>query len=65
MSVALVTPETAATLAEVSIALVSAAVVLAVLTVTGVALSTALHIHRSRAAIARHRFGVLHVRKRQ
>ena len=30
-----------------------------------VALSTAVHIHRSRASIAQHRFGVLHVRKRQ
>lgn len=63
MTVALMSPETATTLYQVSFALLGVAAVVATFAVTAVAFSTALYIHRSRAAIARHRFGEIDVRK--
>ncbi|WP_026783132.1 hypothetical protein [Pleomorphomonas koreensis] len=63
MNVALMSPETATVLSQVSVALLGVAAVVAAFVVTAVALSTALYIHRSRAAIARHRFGEIDVRK--
>ena len=56
MTIALMSPETASTLSQVSVALLGVAAVVAAFVVTAVALSTAIYIHRSRAAIARHRF---------
>ena len=56
MTVALMSPETVSTLSSVSVALLGVAAVVAAFAVTAVALSTAIYIHRSRTAIARHRF---------
>lgn len=63
MSVALMSPETATTLSHITVALLGVAVVLAAFAITAVALSTAFHLHRHRAAIARLRFGEVHDRK--
>ena len=63
MTVALMSPETAAVLTQLSVALIGVAAVVAAFIITAVALSTALCIHRSRAAIARLRSGEIDVRK--
>lgn len=63
MTVALMSPETATVLSQASFALLGVAAVVAAFAVTAVAVSTAFYIHRSRAAVARYRFGEIDVRK--
>ncbi len=63
MTVALMSQETAAILSQASVVLLGIAVVVAAFAITAVAVSTAYYIHRTRAAIARHRFGEIDARK--
>jgi hypothetical protein len=61
----LLSPETTTELAHLSVALLGAAGALAALVVFSVGVATAIHVHRSRAAIARMHFGEIDVRTRR